>query len=583
METPDTDLKVALLGSPSVDDDCRHADGSRRTGSSPSSDLDDGTSRRSTTTGAADGAAPPSPPPLRATAGTRSGVAGVSAGYLTDGEPGVAEGRRTDHDGGDNLATSKRKSELTTVHSFSLDADVFVTQSGKHRSADSPASDDSLRSEKSPRDVTQAVGRRSYTILTPEEKIELKHLREELNLLLKQYKRESELLPVSVLRESQQSPPSIDFSAVRKPLSEKAYLVQAVEKARKKIQLVRQQTELSSGSETDPSADDSSCITDTDGMLSQLYGITATKEYQTKLMPSFGKERATIELELQRLRYENQDLRYQLDVRLNALEHDLRYLRDRRERKEREREDTQIRKLEGRMRRLEAQSRKPRNVWYKSNDLGDHAVVGNSSVGCYSNPRSLANLNYVRKAQPISSTLIQSGSSQTAHGSARERVRFKTGTSTNFSNSSCFICRSLDHYMANCPKAICGNCRQRGHTRSRCNAAENVIPREARFIGGQLGHRRQECLQLRRYGAAENRGTGRQFRAAVATTKMGLCEESTTGNLVHLQMACVDSKPDFILDSGGDFMLLPNRYLRRARTVSTARSVVAPDAAEKRQ
>ena len=316
METPDSDRKLASLGSPSVDDDCRHADGSRRTGSSPSPDLDDGMGRRSTT----DAARPTAP---RATAGTRSGVAGSSAGYLTDGDHGFAKGRRTDRNRGDNQTPGKCTESSTACYP-SVDTGIFLTRSGKHRSGDSSASNDSVRTGELPKHIIQTASKRSHITSTPEEKIELKHLREELNLLLKQYKRESELLPVSILRELQQSPPSIDLHAVHKPLTEKVYLQRAVEKARKKIELVRRQSELTSESEIDASADDSSCITDTDDMLSRLYGNTATKGYQTRLMPSVDKERATVELVLQRLRVENQDLRDELDVRVNALEHDLR-------------------------------------------------------------------------------------------------------------------------------------------------------------------------------------------------------------------------------------------------------------------
>ena len=316
MDTPESDLKAALLGSPSVDDVCRHADGSRRTGSLPPSDLDDGASRRSTAAGDADGATTPSlPPPRRATTGTRSGVAGSLAGYLTDGEPGVAKGRRTDHNGGGNQVTSKRKSESFAVHSPSLDADVFLTQSERQRSADSTASDDSLRSGEYPRDNTQTMSRRGYTTSTPEEKVELQHLREELNLLLKQYKRESELLPISVLRELQPSPLSIDFSAVCEPLDEKTYLLQAVAKARKKVEYVRRQSELSIKSESCSNTSNPSYMADAGDMLVQSHGIAAMKPRHTRLMPSFGNERDTLELELQRLKAENQELREQMDAR----------------------------------------------------------------------------------------------------------------------------------------------------------------------------------------------------------------------------------------------------------------------------
>ena len=303
METPDSDSKLAFLGSPSVDDVCHHAGGFRRTGSLSPSILDDGMSRRSTPNAATRPAAS-ARVPLRATAGTRSGVEGSVAGYLTDGDQGFAKGRRTDHNGGDDQVAGKRI-ESSAAHFPPSDTDVFLTQSGKHQSADSSASDDSLR----------AVQPRGYTTSTPEEKVELQHLREELNLLLKQYKRESELLPASSLRGLPQSPPSLDFNAESGTLTEKAYLQRAVGKARNKIELLRRQNRLSIKHETSPGLDEPSYATDTGEMFVRSHGIAAMKTRQTRLMPSFGNEQTTLELELQKLRAENQELRDQMDVR----------------------------------------------------------------------------------------------------------------------------------------------------------------------------------------------------------------------------------------------------------------------------
>ena len=138
METPDSDQELAPQGSPSVDDACRHAEGSRRTGSLPPPNPDDGMGRGSTTDTARS-------TPRRATAGTRSGVStGSPAGYLTDGDQGFAKGRRTDHNGGDDQVAGQRF-ESPAAHFPPSDTDVLLTRSGKHQSADSSASDDSLR------------------------------------------------------------------------------------------------------------------------------------------------------------------------------------------------------------------------------------------------------------------------------------------------------------------------------------------------------------------------------------------------------------------------------------------------------
>ena len=112
---------------------------------------------------------------------------------------------------------------------------------------------------------------------------------------------------------------------------------------------------------------------------------------------------------------------------------------------------------------------------------------------------------------------------------------------------TCHTCKATDHFMAYCPQALCRGCQIYGHTRKVCPT--NPYPPQ------------HSTRMLRAH--SQDRGTDEYNRFARNPMRNMVRKLDTDeNNKTYLQIECMETTRNFLLDSGCDITLLPTEFVK---------------------
>ena len=251
--------------------------------------------------------------------------------------------------------------------------------------------------------------------------------------------------------------------------------------------------------------------------------------------------------------------------RLKNLEQDLRESRDRIERLSNEKKDAQIRELQNRIQTIEIHN-KTANGYQESPEnarlVFDECGRGNESY------KQNGLVNRQGNHSPAINRMQGNGNlSSEQHRQFSRNSKSSPRDNQDVKSIYCYLCRSSQHLMSNCPQAVCGGCNQAGHTRRIC-PRENHSPNNSRF-------ERTDNHDMNRYVEEKFKNNATAIRRNMVREL-----EFNSGNRAYLEMDCLGIQRRFLLDSGCDVTLFPAKYVEGARLLPTVKRAFAANATE---